>query len=62
VETFVKLLPGTYIYRPPNETFHGTATTIEVPRRIFVKYYNADHSKKFARSVEKDIEPSLLGE
>jgi Domain of unknown function (DUF4437) len=62
VETFVKLLPGTYIYRPPNETFHGTATTFEVPRRIFVKYYDADHSKKFARSIEKDIEPTALGE
>lgn len=57
VETFVKLLPGTYIHRPPNETFHGTATTIEVPRRLFVKYYNADFGKKFVRSIEQDIKP-----
>jgi hypothetical protein len=62
VETFVLLKPGTYIYRPPNETFHGTATTVEVPRRIFVKYYDADFSKKFARSVEEDILPATLVE
>jgi hypothetical protein len=62
VETFVKLLPGTYIYRPPNETFHGTATTIEVPRRIFVKYYDADFERKFARSIEQDITPATISE
>ena len=62
VETFVKLRPGTYIYRPPNETFHGTATTIEVPRRIFVKYYSSDFSKKFARSIEEDILPASISE
>lgn len=62
VDTFVKLLPGTYIYRPPNETFHGTATTFEIPRRIFVKYYDADHSHKFARSIEKDIIPAAISE
>lgn len=62
VETFVKLLPGTYIYRPPNETFHGNATTIEVPRRIFVKYYDADFDKKFARSIEQDILPASIRE
>lgn len=62
VETFVKLLPGTYIHRPPNETFHGTATTIEVPRRIFVKYYDAEFSKKFNRSIEEDIKPATIGE
>ncbi|HEU0103446.1 MAG TPA: DUF4437 domain-containing protein [Mycobacteriales bacterium] len=62
VDTFVKLLPGTYIYRPPNETFHGTATTFEVPRRIFVKYYNADHSCKFARSIQTDIVPATISE
>ena len=62
VETFVKLRPGTYIYRPPNETFHGTATTFEVPRRILVKYYDADLSKKFARSIEKDILPATISE
>lgn len=62
VDTFVKLLPGTYIYRPPNETFHGTATTFEVPRRIFVKYYDAEHSHKFARSIEQDIIPASISE
>lgn len=62
VETFVKLLPGTYIYRPPNETFHGTATTIEVPRRLFVKYYSADFERKFARSIEQDILPATIAE
>lgn len=62
VDTFVKLLPGTYIYRPPNETFHGTATTFEIPRRIFVKYYSADHGQKFARSIEADIIPAHISE
>jgi hypothetical protein len=62
VETFVKLLPGTYIHRPPNETFHGTATTIEVPRRLFVKYYSADFEQKFVRSIEKDILPAAFEE
>jgi hypothetical protein len=62
VETFVKLLPGTYIYRRPNETFHGTATTIQVPRRLFVKYYNADFEQKFARSIEEEIRPASLNE
>ncbi len=62
VETFVKLVPGTYIYRPPNETFHGTATTIEVPRRIFVKYYDSSFDKKFARSSEQDIKPASIDE
>lgn len=61
-ETFVKLLPGTYIYRPPDETFHGTATTIEVPRRIFVKYYDADFDRKFKRSNEGDITPATISE
>ena len=62
VETFVRLLPGTYIYRPPNETFHGTATTIKVPRRIFVKYYNANFDHKFRRSIEEDIKPASINE
>lgn len=61
-ETFVKLRPGTYIYRPPNETYHGTATTFEVPRRIFVKYYDADFDKKFQRSFEEDITPATISE
>ena len=62
VETFVRLRPGTYIYRPPNETWHGTATTIKVPRRIFVKYYDCDFSKKFARSFVDDIKPATINE
>ncbi len=61
-ETFVKLLPGTYIYHKPNEGFHGTATTYEVPRRLFVKYYNADIKQKFARSIEEDIQPATINE
>jgi hypothetical protein len=51
-----------YIYRPPNETFHGAATTFEVPRRIFVKYYDTGHSHKFARSMEQDIIPAAISE
>lgn len=62
VETFVNLLPGTYIYHRPNATFHGTATTYEVPRRLFVKYYNADISEKFARSIVGDITPATTNE
>lgn len=62
IETWVKLRPGTYIYRPPNETFHGTATTIEVPRRIIVKYYDADPSRKFERSIVEDIQPATIEE
>ncbi len=62
VDTFVQLKPGTYIYRRPNETFHGTATTFDVPRRIFVKYYNSDLKKKFARSIEKEIVPASISE
>jgi hypothetical protein len=62
VETFVNLLPGTYIYRPENQTFHGTATTYEVPRRLFVKYYNADFDAKFQRSVVEDILPASITE
>lgn len=61
-ETMVKLLPGTYIYRPPNETFHGNATTIDVPRRIFVKYYDANFDEKFRRSIEQDIVPASINE
>ena len=58
----MKLQEGTYIYRPANETFHGTATATEVPYRIFVKYYDPDPSRKFVRSVEKDILPVTLTE
>lgn len=61
-ETFVKLLPGTYIYHKPNAGFHGTATTYEVPRRLFVKYYNSDIEQKFARSIEEDITPATINE
>ena len=62
VDNFVMLLPGTYIYRPPNETFHGTACTFQTPRRILVKYYDADIKQKFARSIEEDIKPFALEE
>jgi hypothetical protein len=62
VETFVNLLPGTYIYHRPNATFHGTATTYEVPRRLFVKYYNADINMKFKRSIVEDITPATTPE
>jgi hypothetical protein len=61
-ETMVKLLPGTYIYRPPNETYHGNATTIEVPRRIFVKYYDAEFTSKFKRATTEDIPPVIINE
>jgi uncharacterized protein YbbK (DUF523 family) len=38
------------------------ATTFGVPRRILVRYYDADLSKKFARSIEKDILPASISE
>ncbi len=57
VDGFVALLPGTYIHRPANETFHGSAMTFQVPRRLFVKYYDADPKTEFELAEEQDLPP-----
>ena len=44
------------------ETFHGGPITYKTPRRLFVKYYDTDPARKFARQVEKDILPPSFPE
>lgn len=42
--------------------FIGEEVSELSPVRILVKYYEADLSKKFARSIEKDILPAAISE
>ena len=55
VQGFVNLLPGTYVYRPPAETWHGSTSNTATPRRLIVKYYDTDLSRAFAQKESKDI-------
>ena len=61
-ETYAQYLPGSYIYRPAGETFHGGPITYKTPRRLFVKYYDANPKTKFTRKIEKDILPPVFPE
>jgi quercetin dioxygenase-like cupin family protein len=61
-ETYAQYLPGSYIYRPAGKTFHGGPITYKTPRRLFVKYYDANPAEKFARKTEKDILPPSFPE